>query len=753
MTKSLTLVSPLLNAPTQIPEPGQPSGSSANAGSLNGRPVQQDAAPTARAPTDRAVPQWNVASYRAAPPRTATLSTLQQHSLSQTIDHDLSDVESKIARLERGSDPNARSMRRLANAVRTTARSSSQEAQRALGELQNQVNGYVKPYTDLDDLRHRIVDFRRWDGDSSALRNAAKHADEAEMYLAEGKYTSAAKALAQVRPELAESHQRRSAEFEHRAKVKELEYQFDEVSSIAQRAAALRPPLAALLAAYRDAKVAAKYEPETPAADLAAAARQMEQAGNNLLNQLVPLLAAQDGERGNAVIVDELHRLNDKLYHVLEAQEHDLTARARGIEPENLEQLMLRHGIANDTQYGTDLRFPMARMNMSREILEPGGPRNSIVTRRHPAPCEAAYFRRLQAECASLKALDEHYRGMARVGLPDAERGQWEALSARLQRLPAWNIQLNSISRNEFVAAEETALRNQPDRYGSALQELEEVRQQADALLQVTAQRHEGLIDQFDLIQDPVRKREAAERFMREQVPIGSLSTMSVMSSGHQSKLLNALRAGKPHAELDETQQRTQSRLYKSMRLDPAFVARDRQVRDAAIAELMNDHKYELQRARAEWPNLRPAKKLEIINLVVAAHCKAGGFALPTKIAFQDNMPSETTAAVWQPGSRTLAVSTKPHVVADFEATMDMIFHENSHNWQFELRAAVRKQPSPMALHDPVRKQAELFNATVAYYDDDAGDSNAAYREQPVEAHAMSAGPAFARDLMRALDA
>ncbi len=192
-------------------------------------------------------------------------------------------------------------------------------------------------------------------------------------------------------------------------------------------------------------------------------------------------------------------------------------------------------------------------------------------------------------------------------------------------------------------------------------------------------------------------------------------------------------------------------KIYQATRLDDSFVDAQDALQPAVIAELMK-HKKELQQARDEWPLMNEADRLKVFDKIIAAHCKTMGFGPPTALSFVDK--PRTNGGTYQTGSKDIVLNRNGHAADDFEAMMDTMFHENSHNWQFQLIERLRGNlPPPLAPDDPAYKQALMFEAnSLEYFSTKEIDEGDAYGKQPLEAHAFRAGAGMARALLRALN-
>jgi hypothetical protein len=739
-----------VHAQLSTPEPA------ADGNSLNGRTARQAPASTARAPNVRGgtpsnrsaanpastnTPQWqetqaNVARHPTARPLIGR--TEEQRQQARDVERSLSEVAAKIERLERSNDPRASELRRLGDSVRSLQYENAGKAQIELDDLQRRADGYCVSRAGADHLQQVINDYQRWGKDCKALCHTKK---KVEKQMAQGKHTSAIELLEKTLSGHAHAHSRLLLEHKQHAAVVGLDHTHRQIESTAQRALPLLPQLQPLIASYhqawRNVETAIAGAPEA----FVHACGELANAEESLLAEFVRQLS-----QTNDPLLNQLDR---QLYEVLDSEAHDIMDKARLVEPQNLEQTFLRRGLANDLKLAEEAKVPRARIRMARDLLVPGNPRNSIVTQRAAAPGEAEYFRRLYAENDLLQAAGSH----PTQRLEGAEQAAWEGLQQTLRQVPTWDTTAGTHDRDAVIATEEAAVRADPARYANGLQLLATAKEQATSLARLAASRLEQRVDQIDGMADVVQKQQAASAFLMENASRNArLPGMLAMQASHQIKLLDALRGGLKQERLTPEQRGLQSQVYKLMKLDPAFLAKEASVRSASVEGLMGNHKLAMQRARDEWPALPGEKKREIIQLVVRTHCKAAGFAEPAKIDFGDT-GSSTVAALWSPGSRRLLLNSQPEGLKDFETTMNTVFHENSHNWQFEIRAGLHSNSPQITRDSGLYQQAQIFDATLTHYDAEGSSRTSAYREQPAEAHAFFAGPRFARDLMSALEA
>src|SRR6266850_122538 len=98
--------------------------------------------------------------------------------------------------------------------------------------------------------------------------------------------------------------------------------------------------------------------------------------------------------------------------------------------------------------------------------------------------------------------------------------------------------------------------------------------------------------------------------------------------------MLHALRA--PATKMTDQFQKAQFEIYKTLELDPKFVAEDKKKREQTVKNLVGTakDKEDLKKTQDNWGNLEPEEKLAFIRKAVAAHCKALGIPAP-KVEFK----------------------------------------------------------------------------------------------------------------------
>ncbi len=224
---------------------------------------------------------------------------------------------------------------------------------------------------------------------------------------------------------------------------------------------------------------------------------------------------------------------------------------------------------------------------------------------------------------------------------------------------------------------------------------------------------------------------------------------LRALSADQHLTLLAALTAGrKPKTQLPHFLRGAQAKLYGATSLDPGFLEAQRQQCKAVVRNLLGDQAriIRLTRARNDWPTLSRRERLGVLELIVRAHSAQAGIEPPARIR-AEAIPG-STAAGWATEAREIIVNVAPSLFDDFEAMIECVFHENSHNYQDALSGrGGRNDVGCTAERAKFVTQIKLFAANIDHYLH-SGDS---YRVQPIELHAFMAGRRFVRELSRAL--
>jgi hypothetical protein len=198
-------------------------------------------------------------------------------------------------------------------------------------------------------------------------------------------------------------------------------------------------------------------------------------------------------------------------------------------------------------------------------------------------------------------------------------------------------------------------------------------------------------------------------------------------------------------------------KLYKATSIDPAFAAHEERGREKIMATLSADKK-KLQDARDNWSAMTPDQKKEIITLAANAQCQALGFPTPQNgIVIEEFRPprDEGDNGHYSEKDKVIRINTRMPVYDDFELTMDLVFHENSHNRQYRLMQQFKDEPDKIP--PEVLMQAKMFSANGSqdvFYSGMTQDNDfEAYQGQPMENNAWTNGPRTAQALIDMLAA
>lgn len=205
-------------------------------------------------------------------------------------------------------------------------------------------------------------------------------------------------------------------------------------------------------------------------------------------------------------------------------------------------------------------------------------------------------------------------------------------------------------------------------------------------------------------------------------------------------------------AARDNPRRKAQRAVYAAMDLDERFVEAEEIDRRKVLDALLQD-KEELKKARDEWPLLGQDDRKKVLEKLLKAHCDGMGFKAPANgIKFEDQDAS--TNGDYLPGGDVIRINPKSRIYDDFELQVDLLFHENSHNWQGQLVNRLDpSHPNPLTpAEDPPYTQALMFQSNNAGAEIiPPAEDYASYQKQPWEDHSWSTGPKTARMLMKGL--
>jgi hypothetical protein len=658
--------------------------------------------------------------------------TLQTRAASH-IERDLSAIARKIEHIDRHIPSATTTLRRAMDGIRRLlSHGSVDQALQDLHRLQQDADRYHAPCAEAERLGGMIRDLKRWGCPSKQIDALKNRLKGAEKKLAKKRIDDVNAELPQLRDEIERLHTPLLLRSNHDFQRAGVQYIFDRIEPIAMRAANKLPGLQRAITDYRQAKEAAQYRPGAP--NLAAGLLELERAGDVLLDELVQGLRTTEDPA--------LEALNTELETVLNNFYDDVFRRVQIVEPGNVRQTFLRRKLEKEP-FGPPVVIPWIRR--ARELLA-HSPQPEV-------PGAKEFFHALHAERPFLHGLNLIALGTEPSSMNDGvdeltpeERALITQFQHALQQVPCWADDLTEAA----LAAQDQAIRNAPSGYTGALERVVRAKELGDRVVRMLRGRIGSEIEEIGRIGDPAQKTARAQALLDRAVFTDADVTRQILTPRQHVKLLDALRAQPKAKDAKMTPEdlKFQARLYSGSKLTDEFLQREAEVRKQVVAELTTHHGHELRQARANWPNLSDKEKRQTMKLVTSTYCKVAGFREPADVVIEDDPTSKRGA--WNANSRRLMINRQSGSLDDFEATMNTLFHENSHNWQMELSSAIRQVPSQIDPLSPLYDQALLFAANNDGY---VTEPQNTYRAQPMEAHAMLAGPKFSRDLTRALDA
>jgi hypothetical protein len=319
---------------------------------------------------------------------------------------------------------------------------------------------------------------------------------------------------------------------------------------------------------------------------------------------------------------------------------------------------------------------------------------------------------------------------------------EWKTLDADLKKagaVVASNPTLKAARKKYSDARNSLADDYKAKNYPAAAKFVEPLKTAVKELLKVAADN--------DKVAGP--KAIAAEKAVKDLVKSKKLGGKS---NAEKIQLLKDLRG--PSTVMTPEYRAAQREVYKTLKLDPAFVKEDKKKRKEIIKTLVPDKaaKAEFKDKRKNWSKQTDDQKIAMIRKAVQAQSKILGIPAP-EIVKVNEPPKDglITNGYFNPDDGKIYINLNPaSSVNDFEKAIDLAFHENSHNYQNEL---VKKlENGTLDKNDPAYEQALLFeiNEGPQAYVDGAEDF-AVYKKQPLEEHAHQNGPETAKVFMKAI--
>ncbi len=199
------------------------------------------------------------------------------------------------------------------------------------------------------------------------------------------------------------------------------------------------------------------------------------------------------------------------------------------------------------------------------------------------------------------------------------------------------------------------------------------------------------------------------------------------------------------------------AKVLKNMRLDEKFLEFERKKREELYTKLFEKiPKDKLKKARAEWGTISWDEKKEVLQSLANAQCEAFGFNPFPVIKLVDLGGDEQHRknGELRNDTKEIIVNINPCSSAnDFEQALDLIAHENSHYYQYQLVDGLIDPVDPA-----IQAQVELFRMNIIPWPTNyvtIGQNNAfqkaAHLAQPIEAHAHLAGPEIAKEIVARL--
>jgi hypothetical protein len=202
-----------------------------------------------------------------------------------------------------------------------------------------------------------------------------------------------------------------------------------------------------------------------------------------------------------------------------------------------------------------------------------------------------------------------------------------------------------------------------------------------------------------------------------------------------------------------------QREIFRAMTLDPAFVAEDKKARAAVVTKLTGDAaaKARLKDAKANWSSKTDDEKKAVLEEALMAQSEALGFGAnvpPIDVVRKPPVGGISNNGQMRPDGKIEINLDPSSSVHDFEKALDLIFHENSHNYQNKLIKQL--EDGTLTKGMPQYDQARVFQMNQAtefgsYIRDDNMDDFDDYQKQPIEDHAHTNGPKTAKAVVKAL--
>lgn len=255
----------------------------------------------------------------------------------------------------------------------------------------------------------------------------------------------------------------------------------------------------------------------------------------------------------------------------------------------------------------------------------------------------------------------------------------------------------------------------------------------------------EAEVDGLDL--EDLKRRSAAERVklladLAAQSPVQGLDKAVIEADPELKKAYQARR-------------QREFKLLRSMELDPAFVKADEEGKQALVDRMRANP--EMKDAAKNWngkPPLDTGKRIAALRFAVETQCAIFGIDVPHIKTFC-SPPDESgiNNGYHDAASGSIYVNVHPLAALDkFERALDLVIHENAHNYQSELIR--RLEAGELKPGDPLHDQAMMFAANYKLYiaPEEAFASEkslGSYEDQPMERHSFKTGPDVAKAFLK----
>lgn len=204
------------------------------------------------------------------------------------------------------------------------------------------------------------------------------------------------------------------------------------------------------------------------------------------------------------------------------------------------------------------------------------------------------------------------------------------------------------------------------------------------------------------------------------------------LSSKDQVALLRDIVGnGKPTGDL----RKAQIKIFRNMKLDPGFKAREAARADKVADEVKDDA--DVKASAKDWAGTTKDQKIKALTKLMTAQCKQLGIPVPP-LATYDKAPDAKGSVEdgnYDPHDGKMHFNINAGANKTFTDAMDTIVHETSHAYQHDL--VKRFKDGTMKPDDPDYAEAQMLEANDS--DDDyiqPDEDMAAYVAQPEENHA-----------------